>query len=54
MVEHTTPSDRFSGLVADRVCENDHRATIADRGFPFLGHCSECDMQVLWYEVDDE
>lgn len=54
MNEHNTPSDRFPGLAIDAECENGHRATIADRGSPSRGHCSECGAQVLWYEVDDE
>lgn len=54
MKEHSTPENRFPGLAVDGECENGHQATIADRGLPHMGHCSECDGQVLWYEVDDE
>jgi hypothetical protein len=54
MKEHRDPESRFPGLVAEGVCENGHRATIADRGLPNTGFCSECGKGVTWYKIPDD
>lgn len=58
MAEHRSPEKRFPGLATEAVCENGHKAIVADRGFPFRGACTMCQDEhnqraAMWYEAED-
>ena len=51
MTEH--PDGRFPEIgVVEAECENGHTANVRNGSFPFRGHCSECEQQVVW-DVED-
>lgn len=53
MAEHKSLKDRCPGLGgALAVCEKGHRAMIRNGDFPYVGHCSTCSRQRMWYKIE--
>ena len=46
-------ASQFPGLgMVEAECENGHTANVRNGSFPSMGHCSECEQQVVW-DVED-